>query len=371
MNNLLNKMGRGVPNLVIAQRVLDKMVAAAGRYLADETGEAMVGLLVPGTHTNGIPTIYVLDTIPPLDDSAVREWGTFQQGEELQEEQFWWLVDNWEACRKNKQTLDGKPIPVKWDVPLAHVGDWHKQPGFMIQPSQGDLFTARRMVGDGEGGLDFLLAPIVTLGHPSTTATTQQANYLTIPQGDDTCMRVDFWYLDKHNRDFHPINPAVYPSEQLPALPGYPWHIVDEKRYKAEYSLFEGGGLLASAPVLWNADGIPPLDVCFVVVRPNWKHILLIITPMDYPHTAPSARLAPYVEIGSSDNIVDIFEDAWKQSQPIADPPDWTWTEGRHLIDYVFALEASLGWAASASTPLPQAEEDKASAAPGAEAVDG
>ena len=155
------------------------------------------------------------------------------------------------------------------------------------------------------------------------------------------------------------------------ALPGYPWHIVDEKRYKAEYALFEGGGLLASAPVLWNADGIPPLDICFVVVRPNWKHILLIVTPMDYPHTAPSARLAPYVEIGTDDNIVGIFEDAWKQSQPIADPPDWTWTEGRHLIDYVFALEESLGWTASPPTPLPQAEEDKANAAPGAEAVDG
>lgn len=371
MNNLLNKIGRGVPNLVVAQRVLDKMVAAAGRYLADETGEAMVGLLVPGTHTNGIPTIYVLDTIPPLDDSAVREWGTFQQGEELQEEQFWWLVDNWEASREKKRTLDGKPIPAKWDVPLIHVGDWHKQPGFMIQPSQGDLFTARRMVADAEGALEFLIAPIVTLGHPSTTVTTQQANFLTIPQSDDTCIRVDFWYLDRVNRDFNPIRPAVYPSEQLPALPGYPWHIVDEKRYKAEYALFEGGGLLASAPVLWDTDEMLPLDICFVVVRPGWKHILLLITPADYPLKPPSARLAPYVEIGASDNIVEIFEDAWAQSQPVADPPDWTWAEGRHLIDYVFALEAALGWKAEPLTPLPQSEESETSAASDAETNDG
>jgi len=358
MNNLLNRVGRGIPNLVVAQRVLDKMVAAAGRYLADETGEAMVGLLVPGTHTNGIPTIYVLDTIAPLDDSAVREWGTFQQGEELQEEQFWWLVDNWEACRTVKLTLDGNPIPAKWDVPLMHVGDWHKQPGFMIQPSQGDLFTARRMVADVEGGLEFLIAPIVTLGHPSTTVTTQQGNFLTIPQGDDTCLRVDFWYLDRHNRDFQPISPAVYPSDQLPGLPGYPWHILDEKRYKAEYALFEGGGLLASAPVLWAADAKPPLDVCFVVVRPAfaWKHILLLVTPVDYPHQPPSARIAPYVEIGADDNIVEIFEDAWAQSQPTVDPPGWTWAEGRHLIDYVFALEESLGWKAAPPTPLPQGE---------------
>jgi len=359
MNNLLNRTGRGIPNLVVSQRVLDKMAAAASRYLADETGEAMVGLLTPGSYTNGIPTIYVLDTIPPLDDSAVREWGTFQQGEELQEEQFWWLVDNWEAYRKKSRTWDGKPLPVKWDVPLTHVGDWHKQPGFMIQPSQGDLFTARRMVADAEGGLEFLIAPIVTLGHPSTTITAPHANYLTIPQGDDTCMRVDFWYLDRHNRDFNPISPAVYPSDQLPTLPGYPWHMLDEQRYKAEYALFESGGLLASAPVLWDVDANTPLDICFVVVRPGWKNILLLITPADYPHKPPSARTAPYVEIGADDNIVEIFEDAWGKSQPVQNPPDWTWAEGRHLLDYVLALEEALGWKPSPPAPLPQAEGSK------------
>jgi hypothetical protein len=372
MNNLLNKIGRGVPNLVIAQRVLDKMVAAASRYLADETGEAMVGLIVPGAHTNGVPTIYVLDTIPPLDDNVVREWGTFQQGEELQEEQFWWLVDNWQMSRDKKRTLDGKPLSAKWDVPLIHVGDWHKQPGFMIQPSQGDLFTARHMVSEGEGGLEFLVAPIVTLGHPATTDTTPQSNHLTIPQGD-TCMRVDFWYLDRNIRDFHPIRPTVYPSEQLPSLPGYPWHIVDETRYKAEYALFEQGGLLASAPVLWDVHENTPLDICFVVVRPGWKHILLLVTPADYPKSAPSARLAPYVDIASDDNIVEIFEDAWEDSEPIPDPADWKWAEGRHLIDYVFALEEALAdkLGKKPSPPAPplerQGEGSKSEAAADAE----
>jgi hypothetical protein len=362
MNNLLNKIGRGVPNLVIAQRVLDKMVAAAGRYLADETGEAMVGLIVPGSHTNGIPTIYVLDTIPPLDDNVVREWGTFQQGEELQEEQFWWLVDNWQLGRAKKRMLDGKALPAKWDVPLIHVGDWHKQPGFMIQPSQGDLFTARHMVAEGEGGLEFLVAPIVTLGHPSTTEMTPHANFLTIPQGDDTCLRVDFWYLDRNIRDFHAISPAVYPSDQLPSLPGYPWHIVDEARYKAEYALFVQGGLLASAPVLWDVHDDTPLDICFVVVRPGWKHILLLITPADYPKSPPSARLAPYVDIASDDNIVEIFEDAWEDSEPVADPSDWKWAEGRHLLDYVFALEESLGEKLGKKSPASTASDPEVSA---------
>jgi hypothetical protein len=32
----------------------------------------------------------------------------------------------------------------------------------------------------------------------------------------------------------------------------------------------------------------------------------------------------------------------WKDSEPVADPPDWTWTDGRFLLDYVYALEAAL-----------------------------
>ena len=66
---------RSVPNLVMAQRVLDKMAVASRHYIEDETGEAMVGLIAPGTHTNGIPTLYVLDTISP-DSSARSKWQT-------------------------------------------------------------------------------------------------------------------------------------------------------------------------------------------------------------------------------------------------------------------------------------------------------
>ena len=76
----LKKSKSSVPNLVIAQRVVDKMAAAAKHFLQDETGEAMVGLIVKGTHT-GVDTLYVLDTIAPDETAVVREWATFQQGD--------------------------------------------------------------------------------------------------------------------------------------------------------------------------------------------------------------------------------------------------------------------------------------------------
>ena len=82
------------PNLVVAHRVLDRMLSAAQHHIEDETGEAMVGLIVPGGHPDGVPTLYVLDTISP-DETALRQYHTFQQGDERQDELIWWLQENW------------------------------------------------------------------------------------------------------------------------------------------------------------------------------------------------------------------------------------------------------------------------------------
>lgn len=330
-----------MPNLVVAQRVIDKMAAAANHYIEDETGEAMVGLLVPGANTNGVPTLYVLDTIAP-DESAVRHLHTFQQGDERQDEMIWWLQENWRVYRELRQDISGEALPVKWDVPLRYLGDWHKQPGFMIQPSHGDLMTAQNWIADESNGMDFLLAPIVTLGHPATTlGQAANANFVTVPRGDGTCMRVDFWYLDIASRDFLPISPSVYPNEQLPRLSAYPWHLVNPERFTAEYSAFEKDGLFTTM-ILWNANGQPPLEVCFMMGRVGSDKVLILVTPWNFPEAAPSARLAPFIPIGSDDDIYEVFEMLWEKSEPAADPPDWKWTPERRLIDYVFALEDAL-----------------------------
>jgi hypothetical protein len=332
--------GRNVPNLVIAQRVLDKMTAAARHYIEDETGEAMVGLVVPGTHTNGVPTLYVLDTISP-DSSAVRQMHTFQQGDELQYDMFEWLNENWRLYREQQVDIAGKALAKKWDVALSHLGDWHKQPGFMIQPSGGDLMTALNMLDDPENGFGFLLVPIVTLGHPPTTMTVN-ANFLTIPQGDGTNLRVDFWYIDGKVRMFQPIIPTVYPDHLLPTMPDYPWHLVHPEHLNREYDKLQNDGLFTSV-VLWNADNAPPLEICVMTGRMGADRILIIVTPWNYPKRAPQARVAPFIEMSEDDDMFEIFEALWEQSKPVDDPPDWKWSLESDLLSYVHAVESALG----------------------------
>ncbi len=350
------KMNRSsVPNLVIAQRVVDKMATAAKHFLQDETGEAMVGLMVPGTRT-GVDTLYVLDTIAPDETAVVREWATFQQGDERQDELIYWLQENWHVQRQKKHDAQGKPVLPKWDVPLRYLGDWHKQPGFMTQPSGGDLMTAQSWIDDASNGMEFLLAPIVTLGHPATAASESGANHIAVSQGDGTAMRVDFWYIDRQARDFYPIVPSVYPDNQLPILAGYPWHLVNESRFKAESELLEKDGLFTSL-VLWDTDNAPPLDVCFLTARVGADKVLLLITPPDYPASPPKARVSSFTGIKPDDDIYEVFGELWMRSEAVKDPPDWKWSEGRHLLDYIFALEDSLG---IKHTPPPSTTADPA-----------
>ena len=94
-----------VPNLVLSQRAVARMLSAASQFMADETGEAMVGFVIEDDTPEGLPTIYVLDTISP-DETAVRRSHTFQQGDALQDEIIWWLQENWHFHRERHRGSD-------------------------------------------------------------------------------------------------------------------------------------------------------------------------------------------------------------------------------------------------------------------------
>ncbi|MDX2141683.1 MAG: hypothetical protein SF123_26585 [Chloroflexota bacterium] len=339
--------GGSAPNLVVAQRVIDKMMAAAHAFMEDETGEAMVGLVVPPSLPNGVPTLYVLDTISP-DASAVRHFHTFQQGDDRQDELIWWLQENWRLRREKAQ--NGGSIARflgvmndKWDVPLSYLGDWHKQPGFMIQPSGGDLMTAIEWISDPENNTEFLLAPIVTIGHPATIEGYESiGNFILVPQGGGESLRVDFWYIDYQTRMFVPVIPAVYPNDQLPELVAYPWHLADEKLLDAELTALNEDGLYVfSTLTLYDADGTLPMEICLVAGRNGSDKLLIVVTPYDYPKSAPSIRVAPFTPMSDLADSYKVFERIWQTSTPL----DVPYEPGKHLrlLDYIRAAEAKLG----------------------------
>ena len=329
-----------VPNLVLSQRAVERMLSAASQFMADETGEAMVGFVIKDDTPEGLPTIYVLDTISP-DETAVRRSHTFQQGDALQDEIIWWLQENWHFHRERHRGADS--LQTRFDVPLRYLGDWHKQPGSMIQPSHGDHMTALNWLDDDELGMDSLLVPIVTVGHAPIIGETDLAvNYITVPMDNGSDMRVDWWYIHRDVRKFQPVHPKVVPADQLPSMMKYGWHVVLADRLTDETFALADDGLLVRT-LFYECDGEVPLEFCFITIRQGASSFVLFVTQHDYPHSAPQAYHAPYVAGVDLMDPVASFQLLWEVATPIEAPPDWQWISDKKLLDYLIAIEVEMG----------------------------
>jgi hypothetical protein len=361
-----------VPRVIFAQRVIDKMVQNAMLY-GEETGEAMVGLVLPQP-APAEPDIYVLDTISP-GENVVRERFMFEQGDDWQGDVFQWMYVNWDAFRDLRRTSYGKALAAKWDTPLVHVGDWHKHPGDMVETSGGDLETARSLIMDSEMPVDRLVAPIVTVW-PLNPIEEEPEVELDIEKEEETSeakvedqvietldtkeevkeeeklparalafdlpdkgrrIRIDFWYLSKRHRDFVAIKPEIWANDRLPSLPPVAWHLQYPKRFDQEYNLLTEAGYAVDT-VRWDADGKPPYEICFSIYKPGSDHVILLITPADYPARMPAIRTAPLVNVAEDE---DVFEKLYDASKPVlmSQMPDWTWDNKRTLLELVWHTE--------------------------------
>ncbi len=335
-----------VPNLVISQKVVDHVVKAAQGYLEDETGESMVGIILDTDEPEKMPTLYIFDTISP-DQSAERRSHMFEQGDIFQTDLFNWLLDNWNAYLKIGKDVHGNPLKDEWKVPLKHLGDWHKQPGFMIQPSGGDLMTALRFMEDEENQFEFLLVPIVTLGHASVTSEEgAQVNYFTVPMDNGTSLRMDWWFIHRDVRVFQPITPTIVDYDELPQMPRYPWHILDIDLMDEELALIEEDGMfmLAQFAIPFQLDDELPLEIGFMVGRASNPEVFIVATHWDYPQTKPRIYKAPFTGVDLSMYVFDVFDALWEQAERVEDPPDFEWNpEASYIVDYVAAVEKHLG----------------------------
>lgn len=345
-----------VPNLVLSQRAVAKMLSAAGQYLADETGEAMLGFVVEDDTPEGLPTIYVLDTISP-DETAIRRSHTFQQGDDLQDEIIWWLQENWHFYREQHRGTDA--LSDRFDIPMRYLGDWHKQPGSMIQPSHGDLMTALSWLDDDSNNMDYLLVPIVTVGHAQIIGASDiEVNYINVSMGDGTDMRVDWWYIHRDVRVFQPVHPQVVEEDELPQMMKYGWHVVSEDRLEREIIRLENGGAWVSSLILWEADQEVPLEICFIVARQGARELMLLITDADYPHTAPKARMSPSFHGLDLADEYKAFSELWDRSEAVELPDDWEWDHNLYLLDFVIAIEEHLGLRQPSKITIPVVDDE-------------
>lgn len=317
----------------ISPRAIERMKRGALLYPDAETGEALVGVMIPPESKAHFPTLYVLETIAPMQN-AVRQWAMFSQGDDWQGAIFNWLDENWELYRALRRRSYGKTTSAKWDLPLMHLGDWHKQPGMAV-PSNEDYRTAKAFMKENK--LSCLLTPIVTLAEE--VAVPAEANTL-IFEDLKPSVRVDFWGIRRADRAFTPLKPVVSFGYGLPRLPEVVWWLDDRERMDAEIAALERDGLDVKDVIQYNADGMPPLETCFVIYRPGAHQVILAITPHTYPKKAPDWRLAPLIRPQENH---DWFEMLFQASTPVKPEAIKGWSGHLHaLLDGVHMIERSL-----------------------------
>ena len=216
---------------------------------------------------------------------------TFQQGDAQQDEIIWWLQENWHFHRERHRGTE--VLPDRFDVPLRYLGDWHKQPGSMIQPSHGDLMTALSWLDDDELGMDYLLVPIITVGHAQIIGESDlSVNYITVPMENGTDMRVDWWYIHRDVRVFQPVHPQIVSEHELPNMMKYGWHVVLPDRLSSETLSLADDGLLVRT-LFYECDGEVPLEFCFFAIRQGARSFLLFVDATRLSAvTAPSLSCA-------------------------------------------------------------------------------
>lgn len=325
-----------IARVYVARRVFERMVQAAVRHPEDETGEALVGLMIPNdsaSNRNAPHKLYLLDTIAPGAD-AVREWAMFEQGSQWQDDVFQWYYENWELYRQLRRASYGKAVAAKWDVPLRYLGDWHKQPG-MVQPSRGDFRTAKRFMKAQQ--LEYMVTPIVTFAHEVPADDKLQANTTLVESATlAATIRIDYWIIYNNGSRFERVQPVLVENEDLPRLPPLPWHLADPERFGRELDKLEADGIKVLDIVQRKMRQHPPLDTCLVLHRTGAQFAMIAITGPLYPHRCPDWRVAPLLRPRGDE---DFFELLYRVSSPIADVlPGWTSEDS--LLDAAHALEA-------------------------------
>ena len=314
-----------LPTVSLTRAVLENIFDAALKHPDSETGEAIVGIAAPPSKS-GISRMFILNTIPPMQD-AVRQWAMFEQGDDWQGAVFNWWYENWEMYRELRRSSYGNAVMAKWDMPLQHLGDWHKQPDGMIAPSGGDMRTARHLMKELE--LEFLLMPIVTFEESRAPLTT--ANTLAIATSERR-IRIDFWWVSQGNTRFEPVHPVLESNGGIPRLPDIVWWLKDQEHFDAELSALEKEGLQVMDIISWSENGRPPLDTYFIIYRPGSHRVWIAITALDYPHSRPEWRTAPILR---PEDDEDFFTALYATSKPVPKAALTEWTPKTRLVDAI------------------------------------
>ena len=251
--------------VVVHPDALRTIAAACAASGDDETGGPLFGTVARTWNgPQGGFLVAVLGTPPPgpaLDGRrASVTLGEGSDGERERAALRWW---------RGVSGLD-----------LVHVGEWHKHPSGMPQPSAGDCATAHDLQRDA-------MTPVwieaVAVGEVDVTErVVGEGQVARVNRGHGDKVEVRWFRADGAGG----LVPQTMRAEgvALPGLPALPWSVRDPARFAAECRLLDAGGI--TVQVAPSAPG-DPVGLTLRVCRAG-RGALTVHTGPEYPRAAPT-----------------------------------------------------------------------------------
>lgn len=282
------------PAYILADRVVRSILDESLAHPPTETGQALLGVRTP-------TAVYGLAVVPDLLDT-IRRLGFFKQGGTDQGEIFFWINKHWEAMRdasrgKNASTIwtpnqlvTAGNIPAELDLPLLHIGDWHKHPGNMNHLSSIDTSTIQGLFRDSELEMKEFFAPLVTTSSPGFVPMVHKFVGSQLRVDMNSQINIDFFYLRKDDDTIWQVKPTIVPDQNLPWMPPLPWYLSDLERMRRELDALDQGGYKHRWTIK-QMNSSPEMEIVFAVDHPKWTtHRAIIITDWNYPTRRPEVK---------------------------------------------------------------------------------
>jgi hypothetical protein len=190
---------------------------------------------------------------------------------------------------------------------LLHIGDWHKHPSGLPEPSAGDHATAHGL--HAESAAAIWLTAIAVSEHLRKADAGAEGSVVRFNRASQDEGQVQFHrYVD--GAGLVPV-PIRVEGDAIPSLPELPWHITDPARFAAEFRLLRAAGF--SVGVDPRRSGRHP-GLALRIARDGGRP-LRVITGPGYPHDPP-------VVLDDRDRRL---------------PPRGRWSADRFLVDLVSA----------------------------------
>ena len=254
-----------LPVTVLVHPGVLRSIGAAVGAVPTETGGPLIGTIQRSWDVAGDRLIAsVLVTVPP--GPSIRAGyssvalGQSGDGERAASALRWW---------RSVTGLD-----------LRHLGDWHKHPSGLPEPSGGDRATGRRMRFENDASV--WLTGIVVGERSKRENVEAQGHLVRLGREWDATDEVRF-YREQGPSGLVRV-PVRVEAAAIPRLPALPWHVTDPVRFGAECRLLQAAGFRIEI----EAGGRDRQGVA-LRLREDGREPITLVTGPRYPFEAPAA----------------------------------------------------------------------------------